>query len=210
MRLTLEAKIREKTGKNFAKKLRKEGKIPGTVYGALEQPISIWVEEKRLNEVINKLRGRLLLVDLKMGKEKFPSLIKSLQRDSLSDRFIHVDFIHLHKGESIHANVPVILKGEPVGLKKGGILDHNLYEIEVKGTLENLPHHIEVDVSELDVGESILVKDLNLKKVDILTHPETVIVSIIAPRGVEEVEEVTEEAEEGEEIAPEEEKKEEE
>ena len=207
MRLTLEINKREKAGKEVARKLRKEGKIPGVVYGSGE-PIKVWVDEKKFNEVINKMRDKLLLVDLRIGSEKFPSIIKVMQRDTINDRFVHIDFLHIEKGKEINVDVPLVLKGEPIGLKKGGILDHHIYKISVKGTLSNIPHFINVDISYLDLGETLFVKDLNVKKVEVITHLDTPIVSILTPRIAEEKEVVEEEVGEEAETAGVEEKEE--
>jgi len=202
----LKYELREGTGKSVTRKLRKDGKIPAVVYGRGEKSFSVVVDCEEFTDLINNLRGKLLLTQLvSPSGDEFRAAIKAIQRHPLTDEFLNVDFQKIHPGEMLHVKIPVILDGTPVGLKMGGLLEHIRYELDVRGPVSKLPLHIDININELDVGDGIRVKDITFEEeVEVLDPPEGLIVTVIHPRKakvveVEEVEEVPEgeEAEEG-------------
>ncbi len=198
--------------KKKVRKLRKEGKVPGVIYGHGEKTRLIYVEEEELKKLLSSIHSESSVVTVKLNGEELPSLIKEVQRDIFTGRVIHIDFHHLHRGEKVTVMVPFKLVGEAKGVKEGGILDFVKRDVEIECLPKDIPEFIEVDISNLGIGDSIHLRDLKLpEKWRITEDLEEVIVSIVAPKKLEEIEVVEEEEEVKEpEVVKEEEKKEEE
>ncbi len=196
MTIKLKAEKRELTGRKV-KKLRKEGILPGNVYGSKVKSLSVQVDTKEFKKVFSEA-GETSLVELnirglstKADKTK-SVLIHEIQIDPVTDLMIHVDFLQVNLKEKVKAQVPVELKGVSPTVKSGtGTLVHLIDEIEVEALPTDLPEKFEVDVSVLeDIDQSILVSDLKVdKKVTVLTGGEQLVVKIEALRE-EEVDEV--------------------
>lgn len=195
----LEARIREKTGKETSKKLRKNGWIPAVVYGAHEENLHITVPLKEVHELVKETHGEAKVIKLKAGSVEKDVLLKHVDRDPISGEIIHVDFQVVHKGEEIHVDVPIEIQGTAKGTKVGGILEVLHWHIPVRGEITKIPPHITIDVTNLDIHDSIHVKDLKIEGIKILLNPEEAIVTVIPPKRMEEVkaEAVAEEAETG-------------
>jgi len=210
--LKLKAKLREGTGKSFAKKLRNEGDVPGVVYGHGEPALCISVKEKDFHDITKKSLYGVEVVNLEIkGRETFWSLVKIVQKDPITEKVLHIDFQHLHKGEKITVDVPIRGIGTPVGEKEGGILEQVAHEIKVSALPSNISSVFTVDVSQLEIGDSVHIKDLDIGDADLEDNPEKTVFHVVTPRVVEEVKEEVEEVPEVvEEIAEgeEEEKKE--
>jgi large subunit ribosomal protein L25 len=190
---------RKEKGSRSARRLRRDGKIPGIIYGKGEEPRMIFIEEK---EVKNLSRGEHL--SLILDKE-LDVVVKEIQVDPTSSKFIHIDFQHLHKGEKVRIRVPVILEGVEELIKKGLIVEQMLNEVEIECLPKNIPEEVRIDTSSWEVGKSFQVKDLELEKVKILTAEDITIATV----GMVKKEEVVEEKEEVEEEEKKEEKEEE-
>jgi large subunit ribosomal protein L25 len=213
--LKLKAKFREGTGKAFAKKLRRDGYIPCVVYGHGEQALSITIMKKDLEDMLKKNPYGLGVVNLEIkDKETMWSVIKALQRDHITDDVLHIDFHHLHKGEMITVNVPVIPIGTPTGEKEGGILEQVTHEIRIKVLPSKISSVFEIDVSGLTIGKAIHVRDIDIGDAELDDNPDRTVFHVVTPRVIEEVvpevEKVEEVAEEegGEEVKEEKEEKE--
>jgi len=205
MNFELKLEKRTEKGKSANRKLRREGYLPAVMYGHGEKPQPVKVKRVDFDRLFKATKGESVVLQLKLGRSKKLSIIKEVARHPVTGEPLHVDFHILHKGEAVEVAVPVVLLGTPKGIKLGGILEHILREVTVKAKPSDIPPHIEVDVSELGIGDSIHVKDIKLEGVEILEDPEETIVTILAPRkAVEEVvapaaeEEVEVEAEEEE------------
>lgn len=190
-RITLNAELRNATGKGVARSLRRQGYIPGVLYRAgKSQPIQI--KRQEILKFINSTRGEQVMVDLRLndGSNKL-SFLKDYQVDPVKGQLLHVDFFEVSLKEKVRVYVSVVLHGEPVGVKKeDGILEHVLNEIEIEALPDRIPPHIEVDVSGLHVGDAIHVEDLQLPEgVRCLNAPKEVIATVVKAA----VEEVTEE-----------------
>jgi large subunit ribosomal protein L25 len=185
--MELEAKIREKTGKEVSKKLRKNGWIPAVVYGAHEENLHISVPLKELHELIKEIHGEAKIVKLKAEDIEKDVLLKHVDRDPVTGEIIHADFQVIHKGEEIHVDVPLEIQGTAKGTKVGGILEVLHWHIPVRGEISKIPPQITIDVSELDIHDSIHVKDLKIEGVKILLHADEPIVTVIPPKRMEEV-----------------------
>jgi large subunit ribosomal protein L25 len=192
---TISARSRESRGKGAARQTRREGRIPGVLYGHGEDSLSLSVDANELQKLVHSISIENTIVDLDLGSgEPYKVLIRELQRHPFRDEFVHIDFFHVAMDEKIQVEVPIVLIGTPTGVKnKGGVLDHQLRELEVFCLPGSIPEKIELDVSSLDIGDSIHVSDIELPDVEILTELDRAVVAVLAPT-VMEVEEVAEEA----------------
>lgn len=201
----LHFETREGTGKSVTRKLRRDGKIPGVIYGRGEESYSITVDAEEFKDLISHLRGKLMITELAPPKgDVFRAAIKAIQKHPLTDEFLNIDFQKIHLGEVLHVKIPIMTHGTPEGLKMGGILDRIRYEVDVRGPVEKLPLHMDIDINHLELGDAVRIRDLKFEEgIEVVDPPQAVIVTIASPRRVVEVaaeEEV--EAEEGEEAAP--------
>ena len=192
----LHAEIREVTGKEFAKKLRKQGKVPGIFYTHGEDPVPIALEEQ---DTIKFLTSESGLIDFQIGKKrKRKAIIKDVQTDPLKQTLLHVDVLGVRLEEKIIVAVPISVVGEAIGVKlQGGILHQYLRELQVECLPLNIPERITIDVTSLNIGDTITVRTLTIENVQILDDPEQPIVNVLQPTIVKEAKpEVAEVAEE--------------
>ena len=188
--LILKAEKREITGRKV-KRMRKEGILPGNIYGKNIKSVSLMVKEKDFEDMFKKV-GETSLLQIELGKEKRPVLVHNVQMDPLSDKPIHVDFLQVDLKEKVTAEVPVELVGESPAEKQGlGPVVQYIQEIEVEALPTDLPDKFEVDISNLiEVDNAVFVKDLKVdkKKIEIKNDMEVILVKVEAIK--EEVEEV--------------------
>ncbi|MDZ7271059.1 MAG: 50S ribosomal protein L25 [candidate division KSB1 bacterium] len=183
--VTLICEKRDKTGKQAAKQLRRRGMVPGIYYIGGENSVPIAVEEKALRAV---LQSDANIVDAQVDGKGVKCVIREVQFDPLRDVPVHVDLLGVRMDQKVSIMVPVRLVGVPQGVKVGGgILQQVLREIEVEALPDELPEHIDVDVSNLSVGESIHVRDIVLERAHILTDPALSVASVTAPTVAREV-----------------------
>jgi len=200
LELTLDA--REAQGK-ANKRLRREGFVPGVVYGKGEDSTNVQVEAKTF-EVLYRAAGKTSVVKFRLpGASRATSgFIKSVQRHPLSGRALHVDYYLVNLKVEMEVDVPLIFTGEaPAVEATGGTLLHNMSSIHVKALPTDIPHEIVVDVSVLkSLDVAIHVRDLNLNRdlVTVMTDGETQVATVVPPRVEEEPETVVAEGEEGE------------
>lgn len=216
MPVVIEAKRRDMLGKTHLKKYRREGYIPGVYYFHGNEAIPLLFDSKKMVQFLTGHRG---LIDLQIEGEKEPlkCFLKDYQLDPVTDVPIHFDFQGVKMGEKITVYVPLIVRGTPAGVKNGGIAEHLIRELEIECLPSHLPEFLEIDISHLEIGDSIHIKDLSFENVRILNDSEETVVLVETPRIVveEEVaeeemveperigeEEGTEEGEEGEEAKP--------
>ncbi len=204
-RVKLDAEKREISSKGRLNKYRNEGYIPGIVYGKEVSNIPVVLKEKDLLTLRAK-EGTNVIIDLAVGNEIYPTIFKEIQRNPIGGKVIHVDFEAVNLEKPVYTTISVVAVGEARGVKVGGVFDQELYELEVEGLLTDLPDRIEVDVSNLDIKESIHVRDLELpENVKVYTPMDATVVSVVTPTVEEVVAPVEEVAAEGAE-APVEEK----
>ena len=204
----LEVEPREATGKGPARRLRAVGRIPGTCYRHGGASTSVSVEAQALDHLLKtSTAGLNTLIDLKVaGGGEFDGvqvLVKELQIDPVSRALVHADFFAVDLAETIHVTVPIHLVGTAFGSTMGGIVDHALRTLEIQCLPTAIPEEFFVDVSPLDVGDSIHVRDMTLPEdIELLTDRDLSVVSVVAPVAEEEEavaeEEGDEEAVEGE------------
>lgn len=201
--LVLMAEPREIHGKKV-KRLRREGLVPGVVYGpVLDETISVSVNE-RVFRKFYMAHGHSTIFTLKWAGGSQPVLVREVQVDPVRQDMLHIDFFAPNMTVTLRQSVPIALHGEPEQLEEGGVLQHALNEIEVEALPSDLPSEIGVDISGLTaIGDSLHVRDIEApENVEIVTDPDTTVASVIH-MAVEEEPEVEEEVEgeEGEEAA---------
>ena len=193
--VTLKAEKRE-VKKGDAKKMRREGVIPGIYYLHGSDPVHIQVTVNDIKPIVYTSETRIakLLIE---GEEDRECILKDVTFDPVSDKILHFDLLGITRGETLQLEIPISLVGKPVGVKEGGVLQHSLHRIDIECLPKDIPEHIEVDVSHLAMGDSVKVGDLNLENITIFNSEDSIIASIIAPRSeVEEEDELLAEDEE--------------
>lgn len=198
--ITLNVFNREQTGTQAAKKLRREDKIPGVYYFHGGQNIPFYINRKDLHSIWGHESS---LLDVAFdNKNKKKCVIRDIQFDPITGKPIHIDLMGIKMTERITVNIHIHLVGIPAGVKDaGGILQQVTREIEIECLPSDIPEKIEVDVSELNLGDNITLSDIQLENVITLDDPDTIIATVVAPRLTVETEEVEEELEEEEEQA---------
>jgi len=182
--VTLEVEKREIGGKGPAKRLRAQGKIPAVIYGHGEESVLLSLDAKNLHAILHAHGGENIIFDVKIPghKKAIKAIIREVQHHPSRGDILHVDLQHISMKEKIIVQVPVFLVGSPLGVRvKGGILQHVLHELEIECLPGDIPEHIEVNVSELDVGDSIHIQDLTVEKVKIITDPQRSVATVVPP-----------------------------
>lgn len=192
---TLQVQTRTEKGKQAAKHLRKEGLVPGILFGPGEQPSMLSINLKKFLNLLH-MYGRNVVVDLAVGdrKRKIKAFIYEIQHDPISGDIIHVDLKHISLKEKITVTIPVHLTGISTGVKnEGGILEYLMHTVEISCLPTEIPESITLDISPLHIGGAIHVRELPHEKFEIINDPENVVVHVVAPK-VPVVEEKPEEA----------------
>jgi large subunit ribosomal protein L25 len=183
---SLKASERKEITKPATKKIRREGKIPGIFYSRHTAPIHIDVADKAINPLVFTSKTHLISLEIE-GHEEYECIIKDVQFDPVTDRVIHFDLLGLIKGEKIKLEIPVQLIGIPTGVKEGGIIQHVMHKLEVECLPRNIPEHIVIDVSELKLGDSIHISDLQYENFELVDPKESLIVQVTHAKVQEEV-----------------------
>ena len=180
--VTLEVSKREATGKEIAKKLRRDGKVPAVVYGGHRDPVAITVDRKSVSELIQKsehgIRSVFLLKMAGTDQQRH-AMIKEVTIDPISRKMTHIDFVRMVMDEKVKVTIPVHINGTAIGVKEGGVLDFQVRELHVECLPNAIPDSIEVDVAPLGGHEYYRIKDLNIPEgVKVLDDPERVVVGV--------------------------------
>jgi len=193
--ITLNVETREGTGTQAAKKLRSQNKIPGIYYFHGSKNIPFIVDRAELHSIWGHESGLLeIIFD---GKKHKKCIVREIQFDPVKGTPIHLDLLGITMGEKLTVHTPVTLVGTSIGVKNsGGVLQQVAREIEIECLPSKIPESIEIDVTELEIGDSISVSDLQSEGYTILADPSTVLVTVSAPRVIEVEEAEEEEAEE--------------
>jgi large subunit ribosomal protein L25 len=204
-RVSLDVRVREERGSAAARRMRKEGLVPGVVYGGNAEPTAIAVADRELRKALMTDHGLNAIMDVTLDGETRPVILKEFQRDPISGRVSHVDLVVVRLDRVIQTAVTIELVGDSPGAREGGVLQQVARELTVEALPMEVPDRIEADVSSLAIGDSLRVVDLaQLEGVRFVDDEETVIATVTVPTRVEEPEEVLEEGEEGAEVPPEE------
>lgn len=183
--LTLPAETRDRGGKGASRALRREGRVPAVVYGGKEEPLSIHVEEKELRRQLGTGHFFNSVVEVEVGGQKVRTLPKDVAFHPVTDRPLHADFLRVTKGAKVHVNVPVVFINEEAspGLKKGGVLNIVHHSLDLVVEADKIPDDIVIDVTGLDVGDSIHIGSIKLPAgvVDGSHEADLTIATIVAP-----------------------------
>lgn len=186
----IQVALRESIGKAASKGLRKQGMIPAVIYGLNEPPVAIAISPKTVARIIASDTGMNSLIHLQReGTEiKRHVIIKDVQRDPVTRRLVHVDLMRVDPDHKVKVKVRIVLKGTPIGVKEGGLLDFTHREIEVECLPSFIPAHIDVNVDHLKVGESLRLDQLNLDS-HLTVHGDAhnVICCVVGKKAEEEV-----------------------
>ncbi|MDO8643754.1 MAG: 50S ribosomal protein L25 [bacterium] len=188
--LNLKGISREKMGKVESRRFRNKGYIPGVLYGKGVAPVPLAVLEEELEQIISTEAGMNAIVSLTLEGEKAGGhhvvMMKDYQADALTRAMTHIDFMKVDLTKKLQVRIPIHLTGKCEGVTKGGLVDQSRREIEVKCLPTNIPNELKVDITALDMGDSIHVDDLKLPEgVEVVRETNFTIVSIVAPAAEE-------------------------
>jgi large subunit ribosomal protein L25 len=202
-KIELQATVRKSVGNGPARVLRRAGQIPAVLYGRKIEPVLLSVNAKDLEQILKKgsFGQFILTLVIQNGKKMTkPAIIKELQTHPVSGSLIHIDFYEVDMKRQIKVMVPVVTTGKSVGIEEGGLLNIVRRELEVFCLPGDIPEAIEIDISELGIGDSIHLEDLPLgENVEVVTDVNFTVVTVLSPKVEEEVVEEEEEELEGEE-----------
>jgi large subunit ribosomal protein L25 len=182
---SLQVASRSTKGKGAARTLRREGKVPGVIYGHGREAESVTIDTGALTKMLIGISAGTTILDVAVdGRPPVKALIREIQRDALRPaEIIHLDLYEVKSDEEITLEVPVHLVGVPDGVRNfGGVLDHVLRELEIEVLPSDIPEHVELDVTALAIGHSLFVRDVQIPKARILNDPDTPICTVVAPR----------------------------
>ncbi len=197
----LAVEVRHETGKGAARRLRSKGCIPAVLYGGETGNVSLSINSHNLFQIISKHSWETTLIELQFELDgtakKVATLIKELQTDPVRRTLVHADFLEVTMGHVLEVHVPLELVGESPGVKAGGLLEVLVREVTVECLPNKIASHFEVDISAVDIGDTLTIADLTIgEDFKVLDDPETSILTVSAPRAEAEPEE-----EEGEGLA---------
>jgi large subunit ribosomal protein L25 len=194
MDATLEAVKRDGRGKNEANRLRASGRIPAVVYGTRKDgtdagagATAVAVDPKAVLRILHSESGANTLINLRVDGAEARVMVKEYQLDPITHQLLHADFYQLAMDKAITVTVPIVLKGEARGVKQqGGLIDFVTREIEVECLPTDIPEHIDIDVTEMMLNQSIRVRDLaQSPKWKAVTEGETMLVHVVMPKAEE-------------------------
>ena len=178
----LNAVARDGRGKGAARQARMAGRVPGVVYGRGMEPIPIEVDRREFITALNTDAGMNVLLELQLDGDKVLTLARELQRDPVRGTLLHADFVYIDVTKTVEVEVPVNVVGEPAGVKEGGVLEQPLFTVHVTCLPTDVPEHIDIDVSALNIGDSLRIGDLpKSDKYEVTNDPDTPVVTIAAP-----------------------------
>ena len=190
--MVVTVETRTEGGKGPSRRLRREGLVPAVVYGADKPPVPITVKEHDIKEILKQEGGSntIFLLKLKGTSEERRAMIREIQSDPISGKFHHIDFIRITRGHKITVSMPVELEGDSVGVRNGGRVDFVTRDLEIELLPREIFDKLTVDISNLDIGESVRVGELEdqlPENARFLEDLERVVVLVEAPRKVEEI-----------------------
>jgi large subunit ribosomal protein L25 len=190
--IVIQAQHRQETGKEAAKRLRNLGMVPSIVYKSGEIGTNLSVKSVDLIHALHTAAGENVIIQLEYDedgkKQKKTVIIKEMQHHPIKGDIIHVDFSEISLKQKIQVKIPIHPVGEAIGVKRdGGILEHVLWELDVECLPTKIPEKVDVKVDELEIGDSIHVKDIQLESdIEVLTDPEEVVIIVEHPKKEEE------------------------
>ncbi|MCI0472378.1 MAG: 50S ribosomal protein L25 [Ignavibacteria bacterium] len=186
--ITLKVDKRTEFKKSTSNQMRKAGFIPGIYYIHGGENIAIKANELALRPVVFTSESKIINLEIEGESKPYSCILKNVQFDPITTRIIHFDLIGLKEGEKINLEVTVSLNGNPVGVKEGGLVQFILHKLNVSCMPKDIPSHIDLDVTNLNIGDSIKVSDIKIDNVEILNEESQVIVQVVPPVAEEVVE----------------------
>jgi large subunit ribosomal protein L25 len=178
----LEAERRDDHGKGVARKLRAAGRVPAVFYGHDQETIPLSIDAREMFHVLHTSGGSNVLLDLIVDGKTHLAMPREVQRDHIHNTLIHVDFLAVSRSEKIAVDVPVVEVGASIGVHEGGVVEHHLRDLHVECLPQDVPEHIEVDITPLAIGDMIHVRDVIAPTgVTILTNADDAVLSVITP-----------------------------
>ena len=206
METNLIATVRENSGSAQSRRSRGEGNIPAVVYGLGMEPVSVEIDAREFTNALKTEAGSNVIFNLEIGKEKYTALAREIQKHVYRNEFLHVDFVQVDLSQTVDADVQVNFTGIPMGVKEeGGVVQTVNSTITITALPTNIPTSLDLDISELNVGDNLASADVDLPEGVELANDEddSILITITIPRAaVEEEEEI--EGLEGEEVEGEE------
>ena len=199
----LDVQAREKIGKGAARELRRDGRVPAVLYGGKDEPVHFSLDPNQLKKELHSTGFMSKIYEFPLGGKKERALARFVQFHPVSDLPLHVDFFRVTKGAKINVSVPITFANEAAspGLKRGGVLNIIVHSLEVIADVDHIPSHIEIDLTGLDIHDTVHLPSLKLPENVVAAHPErdNDIANIVAPTIMKqtEEEEVAAEGEEG-------------
>ena len=194
----LAASRRHETGKGVARRLRAAGQVPAILYGKDQEPISLTLDAQEALSLFHSISVENTIVNVQIDddKEELETLVREIQMHPFRPDIVHVDFYCIERGVALEVEIPANYNGTPQGVRDGGVLEVILHEFRVKCVPSKIPESIEIDISHLEIGDSVHVSEVTMAEdVELLTDPGQTACLVSAPRVEEEPEE--EELEEG-------------
>lgn len=170
------------TGKQNAKRLRRNGLIPGVYYSKGEAGIPILAKPISMRQIIYTSDSKMINLNIEGEADNKVCVLKEVTFDPLTEKPLHFDLIGIVTDKKMHFEIPVVIHGSSIGVKEGGIIQHILHKVNVECFPQDMPTHIECDVTNLKLGKSMHISDIKIENVTLLLPPETVIVSCFPPR----------------------------
>src|SRR2546430_6136487 len=201
--VSFNATARNATGKGGARSLRTQGQIPAVIYGHGREPQPLSLNARDLDKMLGHIQAESTVIEVSFGGTTSKTLIREIQRHPIKRQILHVDFQALVAGEKVTVSIPIVLTGIAEGVRlEGGVLDHTLRELEIEVDPSSIPDHVELDVTNMMIGDSLHVSDIKVPEgVEVLEDPETSVAVLAAPRAVIEEVPAAEAAEEAPEAA---------
>lgn len=181
---TLNAIVRNDTGKGAARKIRQAGDIPCVIYGHGREPQSLTINARETERLLQRISTSSTVIELSLDGKVARTLIREVQKHPFKKQIMHIDFQELVAGETITVRCPIVYVGTPEGVRlEGGVLDQIMHELYIEVDPSSLPNHIDVDVTELKMGKSLHVSDLTMPAgVKVLDDPESTVCVVAAPK----------------------------
>ena len=181
-------------GKKFAKQLRKEENVPCVIYGGSEEPIHFYAHSNEFRKIV--YTPNVYLINVIIGDNTFQVTMGDIQFHPVTDKILHIDFLRVFENKEVKINIPITITGNSKGVRNGGRLSLDMRRMLIESMSKYLPETIEIDITELRIGDSIRVSDLSRDNIKFLNNPQDVIVAVKTARAAVE-EEIEEEVAEG-------------
>lgn len=185
--IAITAEVKQGTGRSISANARKEGKVPCVLYGGSEN-VNLLVSEKELNKFLYTPEVLIAEIAIEGGKT-VKALVQDAQFHPVSDKTLHADFKELIAGQPVKVSLPINVVGNSAGVRAGGKLKQILRKLRVKGMPENLPDYIDIDITDVNIGQSFRVNQLKLDGVEFLDAANNVVVTVAATRATRQAEE---------------------